>query len=190
MPPKNQLLATGTVTSLAIDGETTGRITFDLAGPIGDIHYGFTRSLSGHDGAYIRTSGLKKGDTVFNWRSWTGVSTEEIGDVAKAIGYEIPAGILLENLSIRGIPHFSQLAPSSRLVFPQAADGSQAVLAVWEENGPCRTVGELLELLHQKPGLKTDFIRAAQGKRGVMGFVLSPGTVSVGDTVLVYPPVT
>ncbi|MBT7100421.1 MOSC domain-containing protein, partial [Candidatus Poribacteria bacterium] len=42
---------------------------------------------------------------------------------------------------------------------------------------------------HAKPGLKTDFIRAAQGKRGVMGLVLSAGEVRVGDTVLAYPPV-
>ena len=68
-------------------------------------------------------------------------------------------------------------------------DLTQAVLAVWEENGPCATVGERLEKHHAKPGLKTDFIRAAQGKRGVMGLVLSAGEVRVGDTVLAYPPV-
>ena len=39
------------------------------------------------------------------------------------------------------------------------------------------------------PDLKTNFIRAAQHRRGVMGFVFAPGSILVGDTVLVYPPV-
>jgi hypothetical protein len=189
MTLKNQLIVTGVVEALAINGSPVERISFNLDGPKDDAHQGFTRLLSGHDGAYIRTSGRIKGDEVFNWRSWTGLSAEEIGTVARAIGYKIPVGVLLENLVVSGIPDFTQLAPTSRLVFPQGADGTQAILAVWEENGPCRTVGERLETLHQKPGLKTDFIRAAQGMRGVMGFVLSAGMISVGDEVRIYPPV-
>ncbi len=182
----------GRVETLALNGTPVSSIMFELVGPIGDRHAGFTRHLSGHDGGYIRTSNLQKGAMAFNWRSWTGLSQEEVSDIEKTIGHTIPVGCLLENITISGIPNFTQLEPTSRLVFPaHTVDGvtMQTILAVWEENGPCLTVAKRLEDHHQAPGLKTDFIRAAQHKRGVMGFVLSAGTVAVGDQVLVYPPV-
>ena len=185
-------IAEGSVRSLALNGIATDRIVFQLDGPVGDIHTGFTRQLSGHDGDYIRTSALLRGATVFNWRSWTGLSFEEVTSIEHALICNIPIGCLLENICISGIPNFSQLATGTRLVFPgTAVDGvvNQAILTVWEENGPCRTVGERLEQLYNNPGLKTKFIREAQGKRGVMGFVLAAGVVNVGDTVQVYPPV-
>jgi len=185
-------IATGTVVSLAINGEQVQKIMFGLDGPIGDNHAGFDRRLSGHDGDYIRTSRLTKGSQVFNWRSWTGLSLEETNAVEQTLGFDIPVGCLLENITISGIPNFSKLETGTRLVFPaHMSDGNvtQAILAVWEENGPCRTVGERLETHHGIEGLKTRFIREAQNKRGVMGFVLSAGTVSCNDQVLVYPPV-
>lgn len=185
-------IATGIVRSLAINGESVHNILFELAGPVGDTHFGFERRLSGHDDAYIKTSDLMKGAQVFNWRSWTGLSTQELIEIEQALGIEIPVGCLLENITISGVPNFSKLEGGTRLVFPKHADGentTQAILAVWEENGPCRTVGERLENYHRTEGLKTRFIREAQNKRGVMGFVLSAGKVSRNDHVLVYPPV-
>ncbi len=109
----NQLnhIAQGFVVSLAINGDPVPQITFNPDGPLGDIHAGFDRKLSGHDGDYIRTSGLLKGAAVFNWRSWTGVSVEELASVEQALNYEIPIGCLLENIRIEGIPHFSKLTP-------------------------------------------------------------------------------
>lgn len=184
-------IATGRVESLCMDGNPVESILFLLDGPYKENHYGFTRKLSGHDGEYIRTSSLTKGSTVFNWRTWTGLSAEEIKEVEAALGVDIPQGCLLENITISGIPNFSQLAPTTRLVFPtkgNCANGKQAIFAVWEENSPCRGVGEPLERYHGIAGLKTKFIAEAQHKRGVMGLVLAVGRVDVGDTVLVYPP--
>lgn len=188
----NGALATGTVDSLCINGEPVTSIHFRLDGPVGDTHSAFTRELAGHDGRYIATSDLSRGKQVFNWRTWTGLAAEEIAEVETTLGVDIPQGRILENLTVSGIPGFSRIAPTSRLVFPSRGEGddlTQAILAVWEENGPCATVGKRLEEHHGKPGLTTDFIRAAQGKRGVMGFVLAAGEVHVGDTVLLYPPV-
>lgn len=185
-------IATGKVESLCMDGNPVDSVLFMLDGPYRDAHYGFTRKLSGHDGEYIRTSALSKGDTVFNWRTWTGLSREEIAQVESEIGVSVPQGVLLENITISGIPGFSQLAPTTRLVFPvkeNCGNGKQAILAVWEENGPCKGVGQPLEDYHRVPGLKTRFIAAAQHKRGVMGLVLAVGRVEVGDEVFVYPPV-
>jgi hypothetical protein len=186
------LLATGKVESLSLNGNPTQTITFALDGPMGDAHRKFARQLSGHDGGYIRSSALQKGARMFNWRSWTGLAVEEIAEMEQSLGCTIPQGCLLENITVSGIPNFSQLTPASRLVFPHRPEEQhpQAILAVWEENGPCKTVGQRLEDHHQRPGLKTDFVAAAQGKRGVMGFVLAAGHVAVGDQVLVYSPVS
>lgn len=181
-------IATGYVESLAVNGQPTAGLHFSLVGPSGDAHHGHTRALSGHDGEYLRTSALVKGDQVFNWRSWTALSAEEVFEIERDLGLPVPAGCLLENLRIAGIPNFSRLAPTSRLVFPKHS-ATQLILAVWEENGPCGTVGRRLEAHHSRPGLSTDFIAAAQHRRGLMGFVLAPGSVLVGDPVHVYPPV-
>jgi hypothetical protein len=186
---KNDLLAQGIVDALAIDGKEVRVLHFTMDGPRGDVHASRTRKLSGHDGAYIRTSALTKGDFVFNWRSWTGLATEDVQEISSALSKEVPVGALLENIRISGVPHFSKLAPTTRLVFPRHAE-QQVILAVWEENGPCKTVGERLRAHHDAPQkFVTDFIKAADGKRGVMGLVLSPGMVMKNDTVLVYPPV-
>ena len=194
--PNVDPIAIGTVSTLAINGKPVSNILFELTGPVGDNHSGFKRRLSGHDGDYIKTSGLLKGAQVFNWRSWTGLSMQELIEVEQALGFEIPVGCLLENITISGVPNFSKLEPGTRLVFPKHVDGdnvTQAILTVWEENSPCRTVGERLEVYHGVyhgvEELMTRFIREAQNKRGVMGFVLSAGKVSRNDQVLVYPPV-
>jgi MOSC domain-containing protein YiiM len=191
-----QPIAAGKVESLCINGKPLQGLIFWLDGPMGGVHSGrFARKLSGHDGEYIRTSSLERGAPVFNWRSWTGISSEEMSEVESALTVKIPQGCLLENITVSGIPNFSKLAPTTRLVFPPREkgryekSGKQAILAVWEENSPCRTVGERLEEHHHESGLKTRFIAAAQNKRGVMGIVLASGLVRVGDEVLVYPPV-
>jgi MOSC domain-containing protein YiiM len=184
----NERIATGRVESLCLDGAPRSKISFAYDGPLGDKHRGFVRSLSGHDGAYISTSALSKGHRVFNTRSWTGLSEEEIKAAETCLGVNIPQGCMLENLVFSGIPNFSKLLPTTRLVFPED-DESQLILVVWEENTPCDTVGERLENYHKVSGLKTRLIAATNGRRGVMGFVFSHGRVNVGDEVQVYPPV-
>ncbi len=178
----------GTVHSLCLNGSAVETIHFDHEGPRGDSHYGFTRTLSGHDSQYLKTSNLAKGDSVFNWRSWTGLSLEEIRKVEEGLGCNIPSGCLLENLIFEGIPIFSHLPNTSRLVFPKR-EGSQAILAIWGQNEPCSKVGKRLQDLHpDRPNLATNFVTAAQQRRGVMGFVISAGIVHLGDQVDVYLP--
>ena len=190
---KNQLVAQGCVSALAVNGDPVSELYFYADGPEGDTHAGFTRALSGHDGAYIRTSKLNRGDPVFNWRSWTGLSHEETLEIETGLGYIIPEGALLENVIFSGIPDFSKLAPATRLVFPERdvlGVPQQAILAVWEENGPCATIGKRLEEQLGVPKLCSRFVKSALHKRGLMGFVLSPGLIMHHDSVAVYPPVT
>ncbi len=186
------LIGTGTVTGLAlrVSGKSysTLKISFDLGGPFGDDHHGHTRVLGKHDGDYLKSSELTGADEVFNWRSWTGLSNEEVTETEKALDYPIPLGTVFENIRISGIPNFSKLPPTTRLVFPRRFT-NQAILTVWEENGPCRTAGERVAALYNEPRLVAKYVKAALNRRGVMGFVLSPGQVCVGDEVRVYAPV-
>jgi MOSC domain-containing protein YiiM len=138
----NHPIAKGKVEHLAINGKPVTEVMFDLNGPVGDIHSGFERKLSGHDNVYIATSNLKKGAPVFNWRTWTGLSWEELAEIEEALDHKIPEGCLLENITFSGIPNFSKLEPGSRLVLPYYNEGgitTQAILAIWEENAPCAT---------------------------------------------------
>ncbi len=197
---KNDLIAIGKVVSLSISGNACSSVSYNLAGPLHDIHQGLTRKISSHDNVYMSTSSLKKGDEVFNWRTWTALSVEELSDIENELGHRIDFGMLLENIVIEGIPKFSQLLPTTRLVFQASEKGTELakgvssfakrpILAVWEENGPCKTVGKRLEEHHKKEGLAAEFVKVAQRRRGLMGFVLSAGLLQCGDTVLVYPPV-
>jgi len=183
------LLSKGNVLSLCINAQQVEEIVFELDGPVGDNHKGFSRIVSGHDGGYIRTSALKKKESrVFNWRSWTAISKEEIDEISKEINLPIAEGDFQENIIFSGIAGFSQLPPTSRIVFPYHENEGQLILAVWEENGPCVGVGKPFAEKHCDPSLSSVFIKAALHKRGVMGIVLSAGIARVGDEVQVYPP--
>jgi hypothetical protein len=182
----------GVVTSLALDGSARQEIYFEIQGPTGDSHSTGIRRLGGHDTAFFKTSKAKRDDWVFNWRSWTGLANEELQAVESVLRVGIPVGCLLENIRFSGIGRFSDLPPTSRIVFPQREFGGemqQVVLTIWEKNTPCHTVGKRLAEHHNDSDLSSKFVRAAQGKRGVMGFVLTTGLVRVGDKVTVYPPV-
>lgn len=188
---ESELIGTGRVASLCIDGTIVDQIEYCLDGPSGDKHRGFTRALGGHDGAYARASKLRKGAPVLNWRAWTALSVEDLAETEKALGVKIPAGCLLENMLISGIPSFSKLAPTTRLIFPERPhrdQNTQAMLAVWEENTPCAVVGARLAQHHNQPGLTKRFVLEARNRRGVVGLVLAPGLVEIGDEVLVYSP--
>ena len=187
---KYEPIAIGRVESLALNGKEVSSIRFNYDGPMGDNHSGRTRQLAGHDGTYLRTSKLVKGDPVMNWRTWTALSREDVVAIEMELGADIPVGCLLENIIISGIPNFSYLPPTTRLVFPQhdSCESKQAILAVWEENGPCKTVGKRLADLHDDATLTSKFVEAAYRRRGLMGFVLSGGYINEGDLVHAYSP--
>jgi len=187
---RHEPIARGVVEGLCLDGVPDEVILFGPDGPQQDRHEGSTRLLSGHDGEYVETFGLPRGSEVFNWRTWTAVSREEVYEIEQDIGYLIPQGILLENLIIRGVPKLSKLTPCSGLVFlARDTKATRLVLSVWGENEPCGTVGKRLADHHGVSSLTREFREKAMGKRGVMGVVLSVGMVHVGDEVQVYSPV-
>lgn len=190
-------IATGRITWLGTNQTKQGfsrprqRLTIKPDGIEGDRYRSFMRKLSGHDGPYIRRSGLKKGDLVVNHRPITGLEAHELADATEAIGHPILPGMLRENIifDLEWKMHeitFSTLLPRSLIVI---GEKRELVLEVTEENGPCGGVGRPFAEHYGDKALLPIFIKALQHRRGQMIRVFSPGTAYVGDPVEVFWPV-
>ncbi len=150
-----------------------------LDGFAGDKHRGFER---------VAWRGDKdpEGTVRRNERQWSGVSVEELSIIGKKMDLKEPltAATLGANLCVEGIPNFSQLPKSARLVFP-----SGAVLAVEEGNPPCSDMGEQITAKYTtqagEPAAGHLFPSRAFGLRGVVGVVDVPGVIQAGDKVIV-----
>ncbi len=143
----------------------------------GEAHGGLTRASCSRV-----TAQYPKGTEIRNTRQVSILSAEELAEVAAEMG--IPA-IRPEwvgaSLIVEGVPEFTMVPPSSRLVFERGAS-----LAVDMENGPCRFPAEVIEAHH--PGKGMGFIKAARGRRGVTGWVERPGRIALGDSVRLHIP--
>ena len=152
-----------------------------LDGFAGDKHRGFERVAASYDRD-------PTGTVRRNERQWSGVSSEELAVIRERLDLAEPlaAGTLGANICVEGIPEFSQLRKGSRLVFP-----SGAVLLVEEGNPPCLEMGEQVAAKHAtrsgEPLAGRSFPRYAMGLRGVVGVVDVPGSIEVGDRVVVEP---
>jgi MOSC domain-containing protein YiiM len=154
-------------------------VTAEMDGFVGDRHKGFER---------VAWPGDKdpEGTVRRNERQWSGVSVEELAIIEKKMDLKEPltAAVLGANLCLAGIPEFSRLPKSTRLLFP-----SGAVLAVEECNPPCSDMGEQITAKYTthsgKPAAGHLFPSKAFGIRGVVGVVDVPGVINAGDKVIV-----
>jgi MOSC domain-containing protein YiiM len=150
-----------------------------LDGFAGDKHSGFER---------VAWRGDKdpEGTVRRNERQWSGVSVEELAIIEKKMDLKEPltAATLGANICVEGIPDFSRLPKSARLVFP-----SGVVLAVEEYNSPCADMGEQITAKHTTHSGERAaghlFSSRAFGLRGVVGVVDVPGMIHAGDKVVV-----
>ena len=178
--------ATGTIVSTAI-GKTHGtwvstrqpKISLSWEGVIGDLHAGYQRKADARAPYYPRGTAMR------NERQVTLVSEEDLE--AAAHDLEIP---LIEpewlgsNLMVRGIPDFSYLLPTTRLVFP-----SGAVLVVMNENFPCSQVRDTVQGEYPHlPHIASSFIKLAMHRRGLIACVEVPGDISASDEMQVEVP--
>lgn len=150
----------------------------DLGGIPGDRHHGIT-TRAGH--------GQKKyppGSEVRNRRQLTGVSVEELAEVAARLG--IP-GVRPEwlgaNLLLKGLPDLSHLPPGSVLLFPSGAG-----LVCEGRNDPCIHPGEEIERSTGKKGLAVRFVKAASHRRGILLTVERAGLIETGARVTLKVP--
>ncbi len=152
-------------------------VDVDYAGFMGDSHSGLTRS------SCVRVkSQYPKGTEIRNTRQVSALSTEQLTDICRDMGLDdIQPGWVGANLVVEGLPDFSKIPPSARLI----ADNGTA-LVVDMENAPCRFPGDIIE--RHRPGFGKHFAKAALGRRGVTLWVERPGSLRVGDTLALHVP--
>lgn len=160
---------------LAADPVERVDVTFD--GFAGEAHAGATRAACSR----VRLQ-YPRGTEIRNTRQVSIVSAEDLAAIAMAMGLErLDPGWLGASMVIAGIPDFTQVPPSSRLIF---ANGTGLVVDM--ENAPCKYPAELIESLH--PGHGHAFVRHAKGRRGVVAWVERPGSLALGDIAVLHCP--
>ena len=163
----NQDLASSRVESVRVS----------YAGFDGESHSGLVRASC----VRVRHQ-YPQGTEIRNTRQISIVSTEELALIAANMGIDgLQPEWLGANLMVSGIPDFSQIPPSTRLIF----DGG-AALVVDLEISPCKYPGEIIERHHT--GFGHLFAKAAVGKRGVTAWVEREGSIATGDAIRLYIP--
>lgn len=157
--------------------EPVERVEVGFEGFAGEAHGGLTRR------ACVRVKRqYPKGVEIRNARQLSIVSAEEMATVAAALGLDaLDPRWLGANMVVEGIPEFSWVPPSSRLILPSGAG-----LVVDMQNAPCRFPAEEIE--KARPGRSRGFAKHAAGRRGVVAWVERPGAVALGDAVALHTP--
>lgn len=152
-------------------------IRASYAGFEGESHSGLVRSSC----VRVRHQ-YPQGTEIRNTRQISILSAEELAIIADSMGVsELKPEWLGANLIVSGIPDFSQIPPSTRMIF---AGGASLVVDL--ENSPCKYPGEVINRHH--PGFGKLFARAAVGRRGVTAWVEREGGIDIGDSIKLYIP--
>ena len=123
-----------------------------------------------------------EGTEIRNTRQISILSFEELAKIAENMGVShLEPEWVGANLLLSGIPNFSKLPPSTRLLFK---GGAAIVIDV--ENSPCKYPGEVIDRHH--PGSGKLFAKSAVGLRGVTAWVEREGRINTGDSIRVYIP--
>ncbi|GAB4263899.1 MAG: hypothetical protein Kow0013_10650 [Pararhodobacter sp.] len=160
-----------------LPSEPRSALALGFAGPEGEAHGGLTRP------SCSRVLGLYPRDTpIRNARQLSILSHEELAVIAADMGLSaLDPALVGATMVVRGIPDFSHVPPSSRLL----AD-SGACVAIDMENRPCVLPARPIEDRHK--GFGQRFKAAAQGRRGVTAWVEAEGQVAVGDRLRLFVP--
>ena len=175
----------GTVTYLGIvrdrDGslcsEAVTRVDASFAGFEGEAHGGLIRPSCSRVRAQYPI-----GTPIRNTRQISIVSVEELAMIAQAMGVEaVEPEWIGASLVVQGIPDFTHVPPSSRLLFEGGAS-----LCVDMENAPCQLPARVIEDL--LPGVGKRFKPAALGRRGVTAWVEAEGRIGIGEQMRLHVP--
>lgn len=161
----------------ALPSRAVESLELTFAGPVGEAHGGLTRpSCSRVLGLYPRNTPIR------NTRQLSLLADEELAAIAADMGLErLDPSLVGATLVLRGLPDFSHLPPSSRLL----ADNGTC-LTVDMENRPCTLPARPIETAH--PGFGARFKRAAAGRRGVTAWVEAEGRLAPGDRLRLFVP--
>lgn len=153
------------------------KLELSYAGPTGEAHGGLTRPSC----VRVRAQ-WPQGTEIRNTRQLSVVSAEEIDLIAAECGLqELDPQLLGATVVLRGIPDFTHVPPSSRLI---AEDGTSIVVDM--ENRPCNLPGREIE--QERPGHGKAFKAAAKGRRGVIAWVEKEGEFRIGDKLRLHVP--
>lgn len=123
-----------------------------------------------------------RGTQISNSRQVSIVSVEELALIAADLGIaEVLPEWVGANLLVSGIPDFTLLPPSTRMMF-----SSGATLIVDLENQPCRYPADVIETYH--PGHGRAFPTVATHRRGIVARVEREGMIRNGDTITLFIP--
>ncbi|MDH3762187.1 MAG: sulfurase [Gammaproteobacteria bacterium] len=152
-------------------------VEVSYAGLQGESHSGLVRSSC----VRVRHQ-YPQGTEIRNTRQISIVSQEELAVIANDMGLTgLKPEWLGANLLVSGIPHFSQIPPSTRMIFSGGAS-----LVADLENSPCKYPGEVIDRHH--PGYGKLFAKAAVGRRGITAWVEREGQINTGDSIDLFIP--
>ena len=148
-----------------------------FTGVDGEVHAGLTvPSCSRMTGQY------PQGTEIRNTRQFSVLSAEELAQIAERMGIaDLSPSLIGATMVVSGLPDFSHVPPGSRL---QGASG--ATLVVNLNNRPCTIPAKAIEAAH--PGYGKAFKPAAEGRRGIVGWVEREGMLRLGDRVALHVP--
>lgn len=154
-------------------------LTYD--GIAGDRHGGLTRQSGGREPWYER------GTEMRNERQLSILCRTELADASAAMELDkIAPEWIGANIVLTGVKDLSKLPPRSLLFFEGGA-----TIKVDGQNAPCRFAGESIAEHypeHDPKALALAFPKKAVGKRGLVGWVEKPGTITAGEPVTVQVP--
>ena len=157
--------------------EPADTLTATFAGIEGEVHAGLTAPSCSR-----MTAQYPEATTIANTRQLSILSAEELQLIATAMGLpSLSPSLLGVTMLLDGIPDFSHIPPGSRL---QATSGATIVVNL--NNRPCTVPLKAIEAAH--PGYGTRFKPAANGLRGIVGWVEREGPLHLGDTVRLHIP--
>ncbi|MEX1181056.1 MAG: MOSC domain-containing protein [Cucumibacter sp.] len=152
------------------------RLDLTFEGIAGDIHAGLTRTSGARELWYPR------GTEIRNERQVSIVSVEELARIARGLSIDrLAAEWIGSNILLSGVPGLSSLPPRTQIFFD-----SGATVRIDGDNGPCRTAGRsVASHVPSREALEFEFVKVAQGLRGLVGWVERPGPIAVGEAVTV-----
>ncbi|MBT6204621.1 MAG: MOSC domain-containing protein [Alphaproteobacteria bacterium] len=155
----------------------TGVVDVTYEGFPGERHTGLTRACC------VRFTDIYvEGKEIRNTRQLSIISQEEMALVAQGMGVDrLEPEWLGANLLIAGIPDFTLLPPSSRLLFSQGLS-----LVIDMENEPCGYPAKQIRKVHGAKALT--FVKHAKHRRGVTAWVEQEGKIAEGDSFRVFIP--
>lgn len=155
----------------------TSEMPLTFSGYEAEFHAGLTRpSCSRVKQQYPRYTQIK------NARQLSVVSQEELNQIAQKMKLDsLEPRLVGASLVIEGIPDWTHVPPSSRLV---AEDGPGLVIDM--ENRSCHLPAPFIEAVN--PGFGKVFKASAKGLRGVTASVEREGTLRIGMRMRLHIP--